>query len=61
MVEGSGLENRRACKRTVGSNPTLSAINPENQTGHTWSTTRKRLVRLFCLLDCGERFCLSVG
>ncbi len=26
MVEGSGLENRRACERTVGSNPTLSAI-----------------------------------
>jgi hypothetical protein len=25
-VEGSGLENRRACKRTVGSNPTPSAI-----------------------------------
>jgi hypothetical protein len=24
-VEGSGLENRRACKRTVGSNPTPSA------------------------------------
>gem|GEM_PF-6141457 len=29
MVEGSGLENRRACKRTVGSNPTLSAIFPK--------------------------------
>jgi hypothetical protein len=26
-VEGSGLENRRACKRTVGSNPTPSARN----------------------------------
>ena len=26
MVECTGLENRRACKRTVGSNPTLSAI-----------------------------------
>src|ERR1700709_848218 len=26
-VEGSGLENRRACKRTVGSNPTPSAIS----------------------------------
>ncbi len=25
MVESTGLENRRACKRTVGSNPTLSA------------------------------------
>ena len=25
MVECTGLENRRACKRTVGSNPTLSA------------------------------------
>ena len=25
VVEGSGLENRRACKRTVGSNPTPSA------------------------------------
>ena len=26
MVEGTGLENRQACKRLVGSNPTLSAI-----------------------------------
>jgi integrase/recombinase XerD len=26
VVEGSGLENRRICKGTVGSNPTLSAI-----------------------------------
>ena len=25
VVEGSGLENRRTCKRTVGSNPTPSA------------------------------------
>ena len=25
MVEGDGLENRWACKRLVGSNPTLSA------------------------------------
>ena len=25
MVEGNGLENRRARKGTVGSNPTLSA------------------------------------
>ena len=25
MVEGTGLENRRALIRTVGSNPTLSA------------------------------------
>ena len=24
VVEGSGLENRRTCKRTVGSNPTPS-------------------------------------
>ena len=26
MVEGTGLENRRGVKATVGSNPTLSAI-----------------------------------
>ncbi len=26
MVEGSGLENRRAGNGTVGSNPTLSAM-----------------------------------
>ena len=26
MVDRDGLENRCACKRTVGSNPTLSAI-----------------------------------
>jgi hypothetical protein len=26
VVEGSGLENRRVCKGSVGSNPTLSAI-----------------------------------
>ncbi len=25
MVEGTGLENQQACKRLVGSNPTLSA------------------------------------
>lgn len=25
-VEGNGFENRRTCKRTVGSNPTLFAI-----------------------------------
>ena len=28
MVDWDGLENRCACKRTVGSNPTLSAILP---------------------------------
>ena len=28
MVDRDGLENRCACKRTVGSNPTLSAISP---------------------------------
>ena len=28
MVDRDGLENRCACKRTVGSNPTLSAILP---------------------------------
>ncbi len=27
MVEGTGLENRQACKRLVGSNPTPSAIS----------------------------------
>ncbi len=27
MVEGNGLENRRAGNGTVGSNPTLSAMN----------------------------------
>ena len=26
VVEGTGLENRQACKRLVGSNPTPSAI-----------------------------------
>jgi hypothetical protein len=26
VVYGSGLENRRTCEGTVGSNPTLSAI-----------------------------------
>jgi hypothetical protein len=26
VVDWDGLENRCACKRTVGSNPTLSAI-----------------------------------
>jgi hypothetical protein len=26
VVDRDGLENRCACKRTVGSNPTLSAI-----------------------------------
>ena len=28
VVDRGGLENRCACKRTVGSNPTLSAIFP---------------------------------
>src|SRR5215468_3449721 len=28
VVDRDGLENRCACKRTVGSNPTLSAIMP---------------------------------
>ena len=27
-VKGTGPENQRACKGTVGSNPTLSAIEP---------------------------------
>ncbi len=27
MVESTGLENRQACKRLVGSNPTPSAIS----------------------------------
>ena len=30
MVEGTALEMRRTCKGTVGSNPTLSAININN-------------------------------
>ena len=29
MVDRDGLENRCACKRTVGSNPTLSANTPK--------------------------------
>ena len=35
MVEGNGLENRRARKGTVGSNPTLSAkfIEPITEDG----------------------------
>ena len=28
-VEGTGLENRRACERTMGSNPILSATSGE--------------------------------
>jgi hypothetical protein len=28
VVDWDGLENRCACKRTVGSNPTLSAKHP---------------------------------
>ena len=46
MVEGTGLEHRQACKRLVGSNPTLSAsfrhfhcflklINPISQLDNT--------------------------
>lgn len=38
MVEGSGLENRRAGNRTVGSNPTPSAI-PEQR----WALRPPRL------------------
>ena len=30
MVDRAGLENRSGCKPTVGSNPTLSAINQNN-------------------------------
>ena len=31
VVEWTGLENRRTCKRTVGSNPTLSASTSDYQ------------------------------
>ncbi len=34
MVDRDGLENRCACKRTVGSNPTLSARNVVESTGY---------------------------
>jgi hypothetical protein len=33
VVEGSGLENRRVCKGSVGSNPTLSANRIQSQRG----------------------------
>jgi hypothetical protein len=31
VADGDGLENRCACKRTVGSNPTLSASMPSHR------------------------------
>ena len=33
MVDGTGLENRRAVKRTEGSNPSLSAIEKAPRMG----------------------------
>src|SRR5690348_825232 len=33
VVEGTALEMRRTCKRTVGSNPTLSAIPSREKQG----------------------------
>ena len=33
MVYGSGLENQRVCKGTVGSNPTLSVQKAQSVTG----------------------------
>ena len=43
MVEGTALEMRRTCKRTVGSNPTLSA----NEKGPLWGLFRLGGAELF--------------
>ena len=48
MVEGTGLENRRGRKVTVGSNPTLSAIAEGHVTGSCTSGT----CSVFSSLDC---------
>ena len=43
MVDRDGLENRCACKRTVGSNPTLSANRLAfNQSRPQLSATKRR-------------------
>lgn len=50
MVYGSGLENRRARKRTVGSNPSLSA---DNHVQGIWGGAR--VVDWGCLLSSYTR------
>ena len=45
MVESTGLENRQACKRLVGSNPTPSATFLNNLDRRRWDhepTTKGR-------------------
>ncbi len=50
-VEGTGLENRQACKRLVGSNPTPSAIRRHRNSGFggiDMASNSKKLVQ-----NCG--------
>jgi hypothetical protein len=41
VVEGTGLENRQACKRLVGSNPTPSAIYKHSSLGSCAKVSRR--------------------
>ena len=52
VVYGSGLENQRGCKPTVGSNPTLSVHKPSPRLG--FSMSRRRL-RPSVRYRCGDR------
>ena len=46
MVESTALEMRRAGNGTVGSNPTLSATHPANQSLNRVSEHNRRILRL---------------
>ena len=48
MVERTGLENRRTCKRTVGSNPTLSAMTDQHTDQQSKILYYKQWVNTLC-------------
>ena len=52
MVYGSGLENQRGCKPTVGSNPTLSVQKPSPRLGFLMS---RRKLRPWVRYRCRDR------
>lgn len=67
LAEGTGLENRRGCKSSAGSNPALSAKYPYNALipGRSYFKTTKSLLDLFfraCqVVKIHDRFLLIVG
>ena len=61
MVERTGLENRRTCKRTVGSNPTLSAMTDQHTDQQSQLPHYKQWVNTLSTGLENQQACMRLG